>query len=139
MRSQPSSLTRSIQHVTAVVRVDDFTGDSVDCAGWANVKAILHVGAVAGSAEMEVKLQESADESTWTDIPGAAFTKVEASNEETQRLLEIYKYDRKRYIRAVGTYTGDGETDTVLLGVNLELSFPPDLAEYATDSYDASV
>ncbi len=65
--------------------------------------AVQHVGAVSGTTPtLNGKIQESSDNSTWSDISGAAFTEVTASTS-----LQIISFLRtKRYLRYVGTIAG---------------------------------
>jgi hypothetical protein len=65
--------------------------------------AVQQVGAVSGTAPtLDGKIQESSDNSTWTDIAGAVFSTVTAST-NTQAIT----FDRtKRYVRYVGTIGG---------------------------------
>ena len=66
--------------------------------------ALQQVGTVSGtSPTLAGKIQESADGSTnWTDISGAAFASVTASNNN-----QIVSFERtKRYLRYVATLGG---------------------------------
>ena len=65
--------------------------------------AVQVIGAVGGTTpSLTGKIQESADNSTWTDIPGAVFAAVTASNN-----LQTIVFDRtKRYLRHFRTTTG---------------------------------
>lgn len=137
MRMQHSARTKTVQHINPAAYSSTQTpSNGVDCRGWKNLKVILPVGAVGASATMDVKLQESSDDSTYTDITGAAFTQLTNARQNTKRLMEVFLPDRKRYIRAVGTYGGSG---SALFGVDFEFSDPIDTDLYATDTYDASV
>lgn len=97
-------------------------GDSVDMrATQGTCFAILVVGVVTGTTPtMDVKLQESDDNSTWTDIPSGAFTRVSAAVN-----LQVLRFQRtKRYVRQYSTIAG---TDPVfnfafLLGGEREIT-----------------
>ena len=83
------------------------TGSSVDTKGYNSAAVILEVGAVSGtSPTLDVKIQESADASTWSDISGATFTQVTAANNSQILRIEGLGTSRKRYLRAVGTIAG---------------------------------
>ena len=73
--------------------------------------AIQHIGAVGGtSPSLTGKIQESDDDSTWTDVSGATFTAVTASNS-----LQVVSFDRaKRYVRH--HRTASGTSPTFILG-----------------------
>jgi len=96
-------------------------GSSVDTQGYNSAAVILEVGAVSGtSPTLDVKIQESADASTWTDVSGATFTQVTAANNSQIMRIEGLGTSRKRYIRAVATVGGTSPSFTsaveVLLG-----------------------
>jgi len=72
-------------------------------AGDGRCFAIQQVGAVGGaSPTLDGKLQESTDNSTWTDVAGATFTQVTGASN-----YQALTFDRtKRYVRYVGTVAG---------------------------------
>jgi hypothetical protein len=96
-------------------------GTGVDTQGYNDAMVVLETGAVSGtSPTLDVKLQESDDNSTFADISGATFTQVTAANSsQVMRLAEL-NVTRKRYIRAVGT-VGGSSTPTVIAGVEILL------------------
>jgi hypothetical protein len=70
--------------------------------GGRNVKAVLDVGTVTGtSPTLDVKMQQSDDNSTFSDISGAAFAQQTAAG-----LNELHFVATKRYVRAVATIAG---------------------------------
>ena len=77
--------------------------------------AIQAVGTVGGtSPTLAGKIQESPDGTTWSDISGAAFTPVAASDN-----LQTIAFDRtQRYLRYAGTVGGTSPTipAAVLIG-----------------------
>jgi len=75
--------------------------DMIDADGRCFV--VQSIGAVGGTSPSQTgKIQESSDNSTWTDIPGAVFAAVTASNN-----LQTIVFDRtKRYLRHFRTTTG---------------------------------
>lgn len=90
--------------VTPRTATSTVTGNGGDfISGDGRCTAIQQVGTVSGtSPNLAGKIQESSDNSSWTDISGAAFTAVTASD-NTQAI----SFDRtKRYLRYVGTITG---------------------------------
>ena len=86
---------------TATATVTGSGGDLL--AGDGRCFAVQQVGTVSGTAPtLDGKIQESSDNSTWTDISGATFTQVTAST-NTQAIT----FDRtKRYVRYLGTIAG---------------------------------
>jgi hypothetical protein len=80
------------------------TGSAVDLlAGDGKCFAIQQVGTVGGTTPaLAGKLQESADNNTWTDIAGAAFASVSTTDN-----VQAIAFDRTmRYVRYIGTVTG---------------------------------
>lgn len=68
------------------------------------VECLVSAGTVSGtSPTLDVKLQESDDNSTFTDITGATMTQITAS---TQIESKVFSNRSKRYVRAVGTIAG---------------------------------
>lgn len=65
--------------------------------------AILNVGTTSGTTPtLDVKIQESSDNSTYTDVVNGAFAQVTAAS--APQLIKFTK--TKRYLRAVFTLTG---------------------------------
>lgn len=69
--------------------------------------AVQVIGAVGGTGpSLTGKIQESADNSTWTDVSGATFTAVTAANN-----VQTITFERtKRYVRHHRTVSGTGPT-----------------------------
>jgi hypothetical protein len=89
----------------ALSRNANANGSAVDLSAYVNVrayKAYLDVGNVTGtSPTLDVKIQESDDGTTFTDISGAAFAQMSATGNQTL----VFKTG-KRYVRAVATLGG---------------------------------
>jgi hypothetical protein len=82
-------------------------GSSFDTAasasfGW---QAYLHVFSFTGT-DVTVKLQDSADNSNWTDITGAAFTQITAAPTSQRLQSSSATATVRRYVRAVTVTTG---------------------------------
>lgn len=85
-----------------------------------DVKVILSSSAGGGtSPTLDVKLQDSDDNSTFADISGATFTQVTATASTQAITLNIDA--AKRYIRAVTTIGGTSPTfDMALVAVGVK-------------------
>ena len=82
-------------------------GTGVDTQGYNDAMVVLEVGTVSGtSPTLAVKMQESDDNSSFTDISGATFTTVTASNSSQVLRLAELNVSKKRYVRAVATIGG---------------------------------
>ncbi|NBQ51803.1 MAG: hypothetical protein EBU35_14435 [Marivivens sp.] len=90
--------------------------DLVDYEG--DIMAILDAEAGGASVTYAVKIQDSADNSTFADVSGLAFTTTDA-NTALRETLRINSDEVRRYIRAVITVaggTGTGAVSVVALG-----------------------
>ena len=78
---------------------------------------VMEYGAGGGTTPtLDIKLQESDDNSTFTDISGAAFT--QAVGAESRQTLAVEINGLKRYIRAARTITGTSPTfDGAVVGI----------------------
>lgn len=98
------------QQLTAGMRTDTAAtnGTSVDqttvstAFGW---QAYLHHNALTGT-DYTVKLQDSADNSTFTDLASGAFTQITTTTPKAQRLAVGGTAVVRRYIRAITVTTG---------------------------------
>jgi len=82
-------------------------GTGVDTLGFNDGMVILEVGAVTGTTPtLNVKMQESHDNSTFVDIAGSAFIEVIAANSSQVLRLAELNVVRRRYVRAVATIGG---------------------------------
>jgi hypothetical protein len=81
-------------------------------AGW---QAHLHVSAIAGApTSWTVKLQDSADGTTWADVAGGAFTPTNVP--AAQRLVSAAGAALRQYVRYVSTVVG-GTAPTITFGL----------------------
>lgn len=103
------------QLIEAQTATSTVTGTGVDFSGWDRE---LYISLSADSASagttptLDVKLQESADDSTYTDISGATFTQVTdtagtaINPSDSDGTITVNVSDKAKYIRAVGTIGG---------------------------------
>lgn len=95
--------------VAPSTRTATVTGTGVDLAPYAatgdiNIKIVADVGTVTGTTPtLDIKIQDSDDNSSFSDITGATFTQITATGAGA---VEIHTRTAKRYIRAVGTIAG---------------------------------
>jgi hypothetical protein len=110
------------------------TGASVDTLGYDNAK--IHAYAVTTTsnpsvATVTVKLQESADNSTWTDANDNTGTVIgftldaHAADAPGAARIEGLNLNRKRYLRVVATPAFTGGTSPAIVA-NAELVFGGD-------------
>src|SRR2546429_1701362 len=98
---------------TATGNVTGTSGDLL--AGEGRCFALQQVGAVSGtSPTLDGKIQESSDNTSWSDISGATFTQVTASTNN-----QAITFDRtKRYLRYVGTIGGTSPSFAVAVVIS---------------------
>ena len=94
-------------------------GTAMACsAHGGEVAAILNVGAAGGAnTTCDVRLEESADNSSFTNIEGATFTQLDNTSSNTLQVIKTTRRS-KRYVRAVATIAGGG-TPAYCIGVSL--------------------
>ena len=100
-------------------RTSTVTATGIDISGYKGGLIVQQlVGVVSGtSPTLNGKLQSSPDDSTWSDISGATFTQVTAS--DSFQKIGVNVRDAAKYIRYVGTIAGTTPSFTmgvVLLG-----------------------
>jgi hypothetical protein len=77
-------------------------GTSIDLTNYyGGVKFLISAGTFGASATLDAKLQESDDDSTFTDVSGQAITQLTAAG--TASLSANVRSFNKRYIRLVAT------------------------------------
>ena len=91
--------------IAAVTATGNGTG--VDITAYEGYGQIVLVSAAGTgtSPTLDVKVQESSDDSTYTDITGLAFTQVTDAADITQ-MLQIDISGTKKYVRVVDTAGG---------------------------------
>lgn len=100
-------------------------GVGVDCLGAGEALVIFDLNTIASTGTADVHVEESSDNSTFTDISGAVFSQKTAATDITPYVGRINLAGRQRYVRAVITCDG---TNAVVAGVGillLALKYPP--------------
>lgn len=95
------------------------TPTGVDCQKFEGVAIVLLTTTAGGSgATLDAKVQESDDNSTYTDVTGAVFTQV--GNAASLQLLRIDMSKAKRYLRVPTTVGGTAAfvSAVELIGIN---------------------
>lgn len=111
--------------VCAAKRANGTTnGTSVDCKeyGGRGRAVVSAEGGTGTTPTLDVKLQESDDNSTWSDISGATFTQITTSDSTAQIAFDLDSAGR--YIRAVATIAGAAGAGFIFC-VNLHLPAAP--------------
>lgn len=97
------------RQLTAGVRTDTAATDGVGVDTTASAdfgaQAYLHVGAFTGT-DATVKIQDSADNATFADVAGLAFTQITGGAPLAERIAVANTTTIRRYVRAVTVTTG---------------------------------
>ena len=88
-------------------------GSGVDLQGYEGSAAfVLSSEAMGASVTLAVKLQESANDSDWSDVSSGAFTTT-AANTAAFEQIALNVSDLKRYVRTASTVAGGTGTGAV--------------------------
>lgn len=106
-----ANIIELIPNQTATATV---TGSGVDVSGYTGTAQVVFVSSAFGGTTptCAVKLQSSADNSTWADISGATFTGVTDAANLTQ-MISVKVDEQPKYIRAVATLGGTSPEGSV--------------------------
>jgi len=82
-------------------------GIGVDTSRFNSCSVVLEVGAVSGSSPtLDIKIQESDDNSSFSDVVGATFVQVTGADNSQELAVENLNTTRKKFLRAVATVAG---------------------------------
>lgn len=114
-----------ILQITAVLaparKIASENGTGVDLQQYVGDYTVILSSSAGGGTTptLDIKMQDSDDNSTFADISGAAFTQVTATASTQTVILNANAV--KRYVRAVSTITGTSPTfDMALVGVGVK-------------------
>lgn len=94
---------KALASLVPAVRTADANGTGVDTQGYENAMLLVSVGDIDLASADEtyvIELEESDDNSSWTDVSGHDVT-ITADNEVDQVRIANLNVVRKRYLRAV--------------------------------------
>ena len=99
--------TKPVVSLRPDARTTTEDGIGVDTSRFSSCSVVLEVGTVSGSSPtLDIKIQESDDNSSFSDITGAVFTQVIASDKSQEIAIENLNTTRKKFLRAVATIGG---------------------------------
>lgn len=110
--SGASDITEYQSIIPATKAIGAYAGDKVTVSGY-SASIVINSGTIAGVGTLIIKLQDSNDDITWTDV--YTFTTINAANDNA-----IYTYEytgQKTYVRAYATVA----LDTATFGVNINI------------------
>ncbi len=86
----------------SVTRTATANGSTVEIADKANLRLDLAVTAASGTTPtLDVKIQDSPDGTTWTDVSGGTFTQATGTTTQHKKIGPV-----DRYVRHVATIAG---------------------------------
>lgn len=98
----PESAIKHVESLTAVSRgAGTVNGTAGDFKGCGDILVLFKAGTNQATGTHDVKLQDSADNSSFADIAGAAFVQVTTSNDDQAYKGVLRKGTYRRYVRAV--------------------------------------
>ncbi len=98
-------------------------GTGIDRKGFEEALIVVNSGVNGSSGTVDIKVQESSDNSTFTDISGAAFTQITESNDNNVYAGRLNLDPISRYIRVVAVVA----TAACDFGVDVILGAPKQL------------
>ena len=107
----------SPQNITSATTTNGASVDTKELGD--DLMVVLSLGTLTGSHTIDVKLQDSADDSTFADISGATFPQITESADDTVAALKLNLEGLNRFIRVVsvtaGTVTASNISAAVLV------------------------
>ena len=95
-------------------------GTGVDTSGFNTAQFLINLGVIPAGKTFDAKVQESDDNSTWTDVAGAAIPQVGDTGDDTLKIIELRSLlGNKKFLRVEYVDAGAGGTllaMSVLLG-----------------------
>ncbi|ACU71751.1 hypothetical protein Caci_2842 [Catenulispora acidiphila DSM 44928] len=99
------TLTAGKRTDTAATNGTSVDGGATNAPSAFGLQAYLQVMAFTGT-DVTVKIQDSADNATFADLSGAAFTQITSTTPQTQRIAISNSANVRRYLRASTVTTG---------------------------------
>lgn len=95
---------------------------SADCQGYREGLLIINLGVITATGDVSIQCEDSPDNTTWTDITGAAVadTVIVVANDQSTRVARINLESIQRYFR-VGY---DVDDDAAIMSMDLVLLHP---------------
>jgi hypothetical protein len=114
-----------VNHIVPASRSAGTTnGTGIDTSGHDEVAFVVPIGAIGDTGSdttLNVKIQESDNDSDWSDISGAAITEIANTDDNAIPAINVRLGGRaniKKYVRAVAVVAG---SDSLVYGVVAEL------------------
>ncbi len=113
-----------IQSIAPAVQSASVNGSSVDLRPYNSATVIINAGAIVGAAVMVPKLQESDDNSTFTDVAAGDLLGAFPASLSASASIKVGYKGTKRYVRPVLTLSSGTSiaADAVVIGGHASLA-----------------
>jgi hypothetical protein len=102
----PSENIKAVHGLSAAITAATTNGAGTDCLGFEDALAVVY-GAPSGSGTTsDFKLQESSDNSSFSDVVGGGFTQITTAGGAKFYVMDIKLAKRARYLRLVHVGAG---------------------------------
>ena len=116
MRDESIKVVSLVDPITASAGAE-VNGDGVDTNGFDEGLLVVSAGAFTATGVVGFTIQESDDDTTYTDISGASITSLTTANDSTTYVGRLNLKNLGRYIRL----QYDVDTDDVTFGATLAM------------------
>lgn len=89
------------------------SGTGIDRSGFFFAQGVFAIEATTGNLSV-IKVQESDDNSNWSDVSGLSFTALGATDDNKHVVANIDLRGKKRYLRWVATEDNTGSVDAMV-------------------------
>jgi len=141
-----TAMAKPVNAISPGTQTGTVTGNSIDTKGFEYAAFFVALGALANTSTITaLKVQESSDDSTWTDlvdvqdatVTGAFANPDTSADDNTVLAAQVRCFDHKRYLRLVATVGGSGDAD---FGALCLLTMPKDVTQQiAAGTYSFSL
>ncbi|WP_340109466.1 hypothetical protein [Pikeienuella sp. HZG-20] len=92
-----------VESIRPAVHTATIEGETVDMRGYSSAMFAISVGAVAGSGDFTLKLEESDNGSGWTDVAAGDIAGTLPAALAANTALKVGYHGSARYVRATST------------------------------------
>lgn len=136
IRSPNNTITPTIYYAAAG-RTTAQTGATLDCQGYDFAVFLINLGVLTDTGALVFVLQESADASSWAEVTGGGYTVIEASDDNTLKVIQVRLNARLRYLRLNTTVSN---TDSMVYGCEaLRIGMDRQVDQNPSASYTVTV
>lgn len=137
MQLDPKINTKTVFALAPAVYAATQTTTEIDARGYEYAKIIVLCGALADTATLAVKVQDSPTTTAgdFVDVAGASLTVTTTADDSSVQIGIVRLHGKRRYLRLVGTYGGTGN---VAYAIAVEL-YSPDYSKSLEQTPDFEV